>query len=296
MRHIVIIGCGYVGTRVAAKEAGASPAAISILTRSEKRAEDFRARGYRPVVGNLDGPGAFPVIETKGALCYYFAPPPPEGRRDSRMERFVGYLSQTGRPSRVVFISTTGIYGDCRGELINEDYPPNPETDRARRRLHAEKTLLTWARSEDVPVAILRVPGIYGPGRLPIERIRRGEPVLRESESPWSNRVHVDDLVRACVAAGANDKPQGVFNISDGRPTTMTDFFFKTAEAAGLPRPPEITREEARSRFGPGMLSYLRESKRIDNTRMREQLGVTPHFPDLTAGLTAIFARDSRAR
>jgi nucleoside-diphosphate-sugar epimerase len=142
-------------------------------------------------------------------------------------------------------------------------------------------------------VVILRVPGIYGPGRLPRERLTRGLPVLREDESPWSNRVHVDDLARACLAAARRGRPGGVYNISDGHPSTMTDYFNRVADASGLPRPPQITAAEARTRMSEGMQSYLAESKRLDNRRMREELGVEPQYPDLARGLAACIAAEA---
>jgi nucleoside-diphosphate-sugar epimerase len=142
-----------------------------------------------------------------------------------------------------------------------------------------------------VPVVILRVPGIYGPRYLPEERLRSGEPVLREDESPFSNRIHADDLARVCVVAAHHVHPRLLYNVSDGHPTTMTDFFYRVADVLGIPRPPMVTMEEARRRLGEGMLSYLAESKRIDSRRMREELGVELMYPDLTAGLASCFER-----
>jgi len=142
-------------------------------------------------------------------------------------------------------------------------------------------------------VVLLRVPGIYGPGRLPERRLRGGEPVLREEESPWSNRVHIDDLTRACLAAGERGRPGAVYNISDGHPTTMTDYFNRVADALGLEHPPQITLAQARTELSEGMRSYLAESKRLDNQRMREELGVEPRYPDLKQGLAACVADDA---
>ena len=145
--------------------------------------------------------------------------------------------------------------------------------------------LRRWSEANGVPIVILRVPGIYARGRLPEERLRAGEPVLREEESPFSNRIHADDLARVCVAAAHRDHPHDLYNVSDGHPTTMTDYFYRVADALGLTRPPAVTLEEARRRLGEGMLSYLAESKRIDNRRMREELGVELMYPDLASGL-----------
>jgi len=174
---------------------------------------------------------------------------------------------------------------------VTEDRPPNPQVDRARRRLAAETALRRWSATSGVPSVILRVPGIYGPQRLPVERLRAGEPVLREEQSPFSNRIHADDLARVCVAAARSRRPSAVYNVSDGHPTSMTDFFHCVADRLGIPRPPAITLEEARRRLGGGMLSYLAESRRIDNRRMLAELGVELRYPDLDAGLRSCVAK-----
>jgi nucleoside-diphosphate-sugar epimerase len=138
-----------------------------------------------------------------------------------------------------------------------------------------------------VTIVVLRVAGIYGPDRLPVERLSRREPVLREEESPWSNRIHVDDLAQACVAAMRHGRNGAVYNATDGHPSTMTDYFNRVADAVDLPRPPQVSRVDSRTRMSEGMLSYLAESKRLDNRRLREELGVKLQYPDLASGLAA---------
>ncbi len=281
---VLIVGCGDVGERVAALENTAGRP-VSGLVRSEASAQRLRAAGIRPIIADLDVPASLRDLPVKNSLIYYFAPPPGRGTTDPRMEAFVSLLESAGPPARVVLISTTGVYGDCRGEWVTEDRPPNPQADRAKRRLAAENALRRWSEASGVPVVILRVPGIYGRGRLPEERLRAGEPVLHETESPFSNRIHADDLARVCVTAGHHAGPGIIYNVSDGHPTTMTDFFFRVADLLGIPRPPAVTLEQARRQLGEGMLSYLAESKRIDNRRLREELGVELMYPDLASGL-----------
>ncbi len=287
---VLIIGCGDIGERVARLERSEG-CVVAGLVRSEKSARRLRAAGIQPITVDLDVPASLHNLPVKDAVVYYFAPPPGEGVTDPRMETFVSLLTPSNLPQRIVLISTTGVYGDCHGEWVTEERPPNPQVDRARRRLAAETTLQRWSKTSGVPIVILRVPGIYGPGYLPEERLRSGEPVLREDESPFSNRIHADDLARICIAAARHDHPGVLYNVSDGHPTTMTDFFYRVADVLGIPRPPAITREEARHRLGPGMLSYLEESKRIDNRRMREELDVELMYPELTAGLASCFER-----
>lgn len=287
---VLIIGCGDIGERVARLERSEGRT-VAGLVRSEKSARRLRAAGIQAITIDLDAPASLSNLPIRNTVVYYFAPPPGEGVTDPRMEAFVAAMTPLNFPRRLVLISTTGVYGDCHGEWVTEDRPPNPQVDRARRRLAAETTLQTWSGKSGVPVVILRVPGIYGPGYLPEERLRSGEPVLREDESPFSNRIHADDLARICVAAACHDLPRLLYNVSDGHPTTMTDFFYRVADVLGIPRPPAITMEQARRQLGQGMLSYLAESKRIDNRRMREELGVELMYPDLASGLASCFDR-----
>lgn len=286
MRNVLIVGCGDVGRRVALAERDTG-AVVTALARSATRAAELEALGLQVVHGDLDRPDSLVVLPTSSALLYYFAPPPATGDRDLRLYNFLNAISAQALPERVVLISTSGVYGDCQGAWVSEDRMPHPESDRGRRRLDAEQQLQTWGERTAVPVVILRVPGIYGPGRLPEKRLRAREPVLREDESPWSNRVHILDLVSACIAAGARGRPGAVYNISDGKPSSMTDYFNQVADALGLERPPQISLEQARSDLSVGMQSYLAESKRLDNRRMREELGVLPQHPDLASGLAA---------
>lgn len=293
-RNVFIVGCGYVGVRVAAEEQ-LRGAHVRALARSADAVEGLRVRSIEPVRGDLDEPASLEPVRPPGAIAYYFAPPPAEGVEDPRLEAFLAAQHSDALPGRIVLISTTGVYGDCAGAWVDEGWPPRPQSDRARRRLASEQALQGWAEARGVDYAILRVPGIYGPGRLPVERLRRGEPVLAEADSPWSNRIHVDDLVRACLAAAEADRPGGLFNVSDGHPSTMTDYFNQVADALGLPRPPQISRAEAEQTLSAGMLSYLAESKRLDVTRMRQALGVEPRYPFLPQGLSACLTADPGA-
>jgi len=296
MNEVVIVGCGYVGRRVARRER-ATGRRVTGLVRGAESAAALAALGAAAVRADLDRPGAAADLALGGARLYWFAPPPPDGVVDTRLRGFLAAIPADGLPERVVLISTTGVYGDCGGAWVDESRPPAPQAERARRRLDAERALAEWSAATGIPAVVLRVPGFYGPGKLPEARLRGGEPVLREAQSPWSNRVHVDDLVRACVAAMDRGRPGAVYNVSDGHPTTMTDYFNRVADALGLPRPPQIDTAEAGGRLSAGMRSYLAESKRLDNRRMREELGVEPDYPDLATGLAAcVKAGETRSR
>lgn len=283
-KHVFIVGCGYIGRRVAILEQEKGKQ-VSALTHSEQGAKELETLGIGVVRGDLDDAASLLDLPLKDSLVYYFAPPPSSGKTDPRLKAFLSKAKPFEMPARIVLLSTTGLYGDCRGEWVTEKTPPNPKADRSHRRLFAEKTLIEFGIKNNVETIIIRVPGIYGPGRLPERRLRSGEPVLKEDESPFSNRIHADDLAAASVAAAEKGKKGEVYNVSDGHPSTMTDYFFRVADLLEIPRPPEITIDEARRSMGEGMLSYLAESKRIDNSKMLKELGVNLRYPDLEKGL-----------
>jgi len=279
MEKIFIVGCGYVGTYLA-QQALAHNQIVLALTHSQPNT--LQRYGVQTVQGDLDIPESLTQLPTENSILYYFAPPPSSGHQDSRLQHFLHAL--THLPQKIVLISTTGVYGDCQGAWIDESQPLNPQTDRARRRVDSENSLQAWAKSHSIDTAILRVPGIYGAERLPLQRIQQGAPVLDAASAPYSNRIHVKDLVAACIAAGEKEHT-GIYNVSDGHPTTMTDYFNKVAEMFNLPLPPTVDWATAQQTMSPAMLSFLTESKRISHQKMREVLGVTPQFPNLATGL-----------
>ena len=198
----------------------------------------------------------------------------------------------SGLPEKIVLLSTTAVYGDCNGEWIDETAEVNPQTDRGRRRLDAEEALDEWAKARNVTFIIIRVSGIYGPGRLPIERLKKALPILREDQAPYSNRIHQDDLARVCVAAAENAPNGAIYNACDGHPSTMSHYFKSIARALDLPMPPEIDRQQAEKELSPGMLSYLRESRRLSNRKMLEELKISLQYPNLDSGLQSISESD----
>jgi nucleoside-diphosphate-sugar epimerase len=204
------------------------------------------------------------------------------------IHRFLATIAKNALPEKLVLLSTTAVYGDCHGEWITETHPVNPQTARGRRRLHAEQAARAWSENTGVPVVILRVGGIYGPGRFPLARIEQGLPILTEAESPFTNRVHQDDLARICIAAAESGTAGEVYNVSDGQPSTMSRYFKDVAKAHGLPLPPEVSLEEAQQVMSAGMLSYLKESRRLDNCKLVEELDIVLQYPNLEAALSKI--------
>lgn len=285
---MLIVGCGYIGQRVAGLLQGRGES-VTGCVRSQESVARLRLSGVEGLCIDLDSSDAAAGWAAGFREIFYFAPPPPQGEDDPRMHGFLRALDVASPPRRMVYISTSAVYGDCGGAWITESQRLEPETARGRRRLDAEQQLGAWCRSHGSEWVILRVPGIYGPGKLPLERLRKGLPVLREEDSPYTNRIHGDDLAAICVAAMYSGFPDTVYNASDGHPSNMTDYFFRVAAAAGLPRPPVVTRAQAQQQLSAGMLSFLNDSRRMDNGKLLRELDVVLQYPDLEAGLASCF-------
>ncbi|MDT8386929.1 MAG: SDR family oxidoreductase [Thiogranum sp.] len=282
MNTVLIIGCGDTGRRVAALH---GPTTVCGVARTDESIARMIERGIGACRLDLDTAFGKDDLPARDRELYYFAPPPASGNHDTRMTRVCAVLQGENLPRKLVYISTTAVYGDCGRAWIDESATLRPMTARGRRRLDAEQQLLCWGERNRVPVVVLRVPGIYGPDRLPLERLRQGLPVLCINDSPYSNRIHVHDLARICRAAMRHGGAGQVYNVSDGHPSTMTEYFNTIADRFGLPRPPTIERSQAEQQLTAPMLSYLNESKRIINTRMLKELKVVLDYPDLDAGL-----------
>lgn len=285
MRQIKIFGCGYLGSRLALTHQALGDEVLAVV-RTPESAARLNAQGIKTQVLDLDADDmdALPEALLQPSLSYYLIPPPKSGSIDNRSQKL---LERLEGPGRVVLASTTGVYGDCQGEWVDETRAPNPIEPRAWRRLSAEDQWRDWAGNNQAELVILRLPGFYGPGRLPRKRLEQGLPVLVEAESPWSNRIHIHDLVRACLAAMEQGRAGEVYNLSDGHPGTMTEYFNQVAEHLGLPRPPQIGLAQVSEQLSEGMQGYLRESRRIDNSKMLRELGVQLQYPSLTQGLAA---------
>ncbi|MGH8708804.1 MAG: NAD-dependent epimerase/dehydratase family protein [Burkholderiales bacterium] len=229
--------------------------------------------------------------ETLGALpaahaVLHCAPPPNAGVADTRTTHLLAALGK-GRilPARVVYVSTSGVYGDCGGARVDESRHVHPQTDRARRRVDAERQLALWCSARGVALVILRAPGIYAADRLPLERLRLGTPVLRAEDDVYTNHIHAEDLAAVIVRALEDAAPGGTYNASDDSEMRMGDWFDLVAERAGLPRAPRIARSEAAGRIAPELLSFMSESRRLTNRRMKEGLGVRLRYRTVFEGV-----------
>jgi len=233
---------------------------------------------------DLDSASMLP-IELPARYAVIYTVPPKGDAPDERLRRFLSMLAPA--PVRFIYISTTGVYGDCGGETVTEATPVNPSNERAARRVAAEALLAKWAGKNECELFILRAPGIYGPGRLGLERIQAGMPVLAEDDANPGNRIHVDDLARCCVAALSPGAPAGIYNVGDNDNRSSTWFTGEVARQSGLPAPPEISREQANKEFSPQRLSFMTESRRVNTTKMRSVLGVMPRYANPEDGIKA---------
>ena len=286
MKKIFFAGFGDIARRISLQpEMSGLP--VALITRSEEKFAQLSARGFEPILDSFDDPENLSQLPLAGCTVFYTAPPPGGGFSDTRVGVFCAQISEDNLPDKVIYISTSGVYGDCGGALVDETAPLNPQTARARRRVDAEAQLLQMAESFGVPLVILRVTGIYGPTRLPLQRLQQNHPVLKPAESNITNRIHAEDLARICVAAVLKGEGGDIFNVSDGEHGTMTDYFNTVADYFGLPRPEQIGRSEATQVMNPLMLSYVDESRRMDNRLMLKKLNIELLYPNLKAGLAA---------
>ncbi len=285
---LLIVGCGDVGLRVLRLLRGRCR--LLALTSTPARAAELRAAGAVPVIGNLDDPASLARLGALADRVLHLAPPPSQGRSDPRTAHLLQALARGGRVRRLVYGSTSGVYGDAGGARFDESRPVAPANDRAWRRVDAERRLRDFGRTTGCSVTILRIPGIYAgdrPGGHPRERLARGTPVLAPEDDVYTNHIHADDLARACVAALWRGLPQRVVHASDDTELRMADYFDLAADLCGLPRPPRVTRAEATGLLSPMQLSFMAESRRLDNRRLKQELRLRLRWPTVAEGLLA---------
>jgi nucleoside-diphosphate-sugar epimerase len=277
MKRLLIIGCGDVARRTIPLLR--QHYRIFGLIRNIGQREKLRALGVMPIIGDLDSPGHLARISGLANVVLHLAPPSNAGTRDERTRRLLASLSRGTLPRQFIYISTSGVYGDCAGARVNETHKLNPQTVRAQRRADAESQIRDWARSNRVRASILRVPGIYAEGRLPLERLRAGMPAIVAEEDSYTNHIHADDLARIIVAVMHRGLPNRVYHASDDGEMKMGDYFDLVADAYHLQRSPRISRAEAQRVLPATMLSFMNESRRLSNERMKKELKVKLNFP-----------------
>jgi nucleoside-diphosphate-sugar epimerase len=268
MKRLLIAGFGDIARRAAPR-----------LERRFQIAPLSRAGGV-----DLDRPESLSLAPAQALL--HCAPPPDQGAADTRTANLLAALEK-GRilPARIVYVSTSGVYGDCAGARVDESRGPAPQSERARRRLHAERQLVGWAGTRGIALVVLRVPGIYAGDRLPLERLRAGTPVLRSEDDVYTSHIHADDLAAVVCRALDDDAPAGVYNAADDTEMKMGDWFDLVADLHALPRPPRVSRELARHTIPAALYSFMQESRRLDNTRLKSVLGIRLRYPTVQEGL-----------
>ena len=258
------------------------------LTSSATRFAELRALGITPLLGDLDKPASISRIAGLADRVVHLAPPPNEGRHDPRTRALLLALRRRHAVRALVYGSTSGVYGDCQGELVTELRAVNPETIRAQRRIDAERMVRHFGRATGARATVLRIPGIYAPNReggTPRARLLKGTPVLQEKDDVFTNHIHADDLARACVAALWRGAAGRVYNINDDAQHKMGDYFDLAADLYGLPRPPRLPRAQAQDQLPVMLLSFMNESRRMDNARMKSELRLRLRYPSVLEGL-----------
>lgn len=287
--RVLIIGCGDVGLRAAHQLQGR--VRLLALTSSPSRQAELRAHGITPLAGNLDQPATLQRLAGLATRVLHLAPPPSEGWGDPRTQALLHALRRRSLPGALVYGSTSGVYGNCDGAIVRETRPIQARTPRGQRRVDAELAVRFFGRSAMARASILRIPGIYAPDReggTPRERLLKGTPVLKAEDDVYTNHIHADDLACACIAALWRGAPQRVYNVNDDTQLKMGDYFDLAADLYHLPRPPRVPRTTAQDKLPLMLLSFMSESRRLDNQRMKKELKLALRYPTVADGLCGL--------
>ncbi len=310
--RLLLVGCGDVAARIATQVGTRYRLRAMLRHKPDSSAwQTWRALGATPIAANLDEPHSLKRLRGLATQVIYLAPPADaktaEGSTDPRLNRFLAAL-HGGRslPRRLTLIGTSGVYGDCQGALVNESRPLNPQTLRGQRRAAAEAILRRWARTRIGAVrttdltnptrkitnagSILRVPGIYAGNRLPVDRLHAGTPALRSEDDTWTNHIHADDLARISWLALSRGRSLRAYNASDSSTLKMGDWFDAVADASGLPKPERLPRDVLKDRVSPMLYSFMSESRRLDNQRLRRELRIKLRYPTVQDFLATLKA------
>lgn len=312
--RLLIVGCGDVGTRIL--RVLATRMRVFAVTSQPSRQAELRAAGAVPLVANLDQPATLARLSRLAARVIDLAPPPGQGDGDPRTRALLGALRRTNwrraralrqggseaailpergwhrafeaasrhrAPGAFIYASTTGVYGDRGGARVQEFHAVRPQTARARRRVAAESAVRAFGRDAGWRTGIVRIPGIYAEDRLPVARLNRGTPALAPQDDVYTSHIHADDLARAMIAALWRGRPQRVVHASDDTELRMADYFDLVADRKGLPRPPRISRQQARDTIDPTLLSFMSESRRLDNRRLKRELRLRLRYPTVAS-------------
>ena len=281
--RLLVIGCGDVGMRLLPLLR--TRFHIYAVTSQAARCGVLRAAGATPVVANLDQRETLYRLKGLADTIVHLAPPPSDGKQDRRTRNLAAILPRHGK---VVYISTTGVYGDCRGARFDETRAVSPVNARALRRVDAEEVLRRWSLRMQGQLAILRVPGIYAADRLPVDRLRQRTPALSSDDDVYTNHIHADDLARIIALAIFRAAPQRVYHTVDDSELRMGEYFDLVADHFDLPHPPRLPRAQLATQVSPMLLSFMSESRRLKNERMKAELGVHLRWPTVKEFLASL--------
>lgn len=278
MKRILIVGCGDVARRTIPLLT--KRYRVFALVRNPACCAGLQKLGAVPIIGDLDNRASLARIAGLAYAVLHFAPPKASGT-DRRTRNLLSVLSRGRLPECLIYISTSGVYGDCQGAWVSETRPLNATSARARQRVAAEQQIRNWARGNRVRAGILRVPGIYAADRLPLARLRQGTPCLADAEDSYTNHIHADDLAHIAVAALRRAQPCRIYHASDDEPLKMCEYFDAVADAFGLPPAPRISRCKAQQVLSPMLLSFMNESRKMTNHRLKRELKVRLRYPSV---------------
>ncbi len=281
--RLLIVGCGDIGMRLLPLLRDAFR--IFAVIRSADHGAALRAAGATPIIADLDHLDSLARCARLAPYIVHLAPPPshkPNNLHDQRSRNLTAILP---RHATLVYISTSGVYGDCGGVWVNENRPVQPQSARAKRRVDAEQILRVWARCSHSRLSILRVPGIVAENRWPLQRLENKIPALLPDEDVFTNHIHADDLARIIKLALFRARHCRVYHAVDDTQMKMGDYFDAVANAFALPRPPRLSRTELQQVVTPLQWSFLSESRRLSNQRMKSELGVRLRYPTIAAAL-----------
>ncbi len=288
LKRLLLVGCGDIARRVLPYLRGHYR--VFALLRDRAQFPVWRQRGAQPIWADLDDTASLRRLAGLAERIVYLAPPPGQGQRDTRTRRFLAVLRRPKiGPKQIIYLSTSGVYGDCAGAMVSETRPPRPTNARAERRLDAETEWRRFGAQSGARVSVLRVPGIYARERLPLERLQKNLPALCAADDVFTNHIHADDLARLICATLRYGAPNRIYNASDDSALKMGDYFDLVADHFALPRAPRLAQEDAEKALSPLQFSFMRESRRLDNRRIKEELKAQLHFAHVALGLKAMY-------
>lgn len=284
MAGLLCFGMGFCAEALASR---LQPHGWSIIgtSRSEARIRELAGRGHRAVTfGDVASSG---ILST--SPLYILVSAPPDEKGDPALQNFSDRLAAVaGDIAWVGYLSTTGVYGDRQGEWVTEESPAQPLSERGRRRLKAENDWFAWGRTNAVPVQVFRLAGIYGPGRNQLVSLQEGTARRIEKPGQVFSRIHVEDVATVLQASIRHPKPGRIYNVCDDEPAPPQEVVAFAAHLMGREPPVLEPYELARATLSPMAASFYQESKRVDNSRMKAELGVRLAYPTFREGLSAL--------